>query len=216
MQIKVLIASPDTAVSETLLSWFNSPACADFTCDVAQPWSLLRKLVTLQPDVLLLEHSGPPEDAPVRSLRRHATATRILVMCEANTEQMTINFIQQGASGCLLKSSAASLWAKAVRNVHSGETWFGRTALLEALRSQITIAPAAEQAIEEGVLTRREGEILHLLGAALTNKEIARRLAISDKTVKTHLHHIYVKLNRSGRYKALLAQPSGLPGPAPQ
>lgn len=59
----------------------------------------------------------------------------------------------------------------------------------------------------EHKLTQREEEVLRLIGTGLTNKEMARRLAISDKTVKTHLHHIYVKLHRSGRYKAFLSQP---------
>ena len=48
--------------------------------------------------------------------------------------------------------------------------------------------------------------MLDLIGSGLSNKEIARQLDISDKTVKTHLHRVYVKLNQSGRYKALLAQ----------
>jgi Response regulator containing a CheY-like receiver domain and an HTH DNA-binding domain len=63
-------------------------------------------------------------------------------------------------------------------------------------------------------LTAREREILDLVGAALSNKEIARKLAISDKTVKTHLHHIYVKLQRSGRYKAFLSDAISPPRPA--
>jgi DNA-binding NarL/FixJ family response regulator len=93
-----------------------------------------------------------------------------------------------------------------VRSVHEGDTWFGRSALLQALRSLIGPTPAL-RAIEEGRLTHREEEIFNLVGRALTNKEIARQLEISDHTVKTHLHRIYVKLRQSGRYKALLLQP---------
>jgi DNA-binding NarL/FixJ family response regulator len=65
----------------------------------------------------------------------------------------------------------------------------------------------ARRSAGEHKLTQREEEILRLIGTGLTNKEIARRLAISDKTVKTHLHHVYVKLHRSGRYKAFLSRP---------
>jgi DNA-binding CsgD family transcriptional regulator len=77
--------------------------------------------------------------------------------------------------------------------------------LLHALGAQ-PVAHTPAPPAEEGTLTRREHEIMLLIGTGLTNKEIARRLAISDHTVKTHLHRVYVKLHRSGRYKALLAQ----------
>ena len=62
---------------------------------------------------------------------------------------------------------------------------------------------------KDSKLTRREDEILRLIGTGLTNKEIGRRLKISDNTVKTHLHRVYTKLNQSGRFKAFLAQPKG-------
>jgi ATP/maltotriose-dependent transcriptional regulator MalT len=84
------------------------------------------------------------------------------------------------------------------------------TALLDAIRSQLVTQPIiTSEMLEHELLTAREREILGLIGNALSNKEIARRLQISDKTVKTHLHHIYVNLHQSGRYRALLSS-SGL------
>lgn len=91
--------------------------------------------------------------------------------------------------------------------MHGGDTWFGRSTLLQALHSLIGAAPVARTPVDEGRLTQREEEILHLTGRGLTNKEIARELDISDHTVKTHLHRVYVKLHQSGRYKVLLSQP---------
>jgi len=129
-----------------------------------------------------------------------------LILYDVYSQDLIVESIRQGASGCLLKSSDASLCAKAVRTVNRGETWYGRMALLEALKLQIGIKPTTAQP-DDGKLTPREEEILQLIGSGLTNKEIGRKLDISDKTVKTHLHHIYVKLNLSGRFKAFLAQP---------
>lgn len=119
----------------------------------------------------------------VAQLRRLSAKTRILLLCDDYSQRMLIGCIQRGVSGCLLASSDPSLCAKALVAVHQGEAWFARKELLQAL------------------LTVREREILDLVGGALSNKEIARKLKISDKTVKRHLHHIYVKLQRSGRYK---------------
>jgi ATP/maltotriose-dependent transcriptional regulator MalT len=67
---------------------------------------------------------------------------------------------------------------------------------------------------DQELLTTREREVLALIGTAMTNKEIARHLKISDHTVKTHLHHIYVKLDRSGRYKAFLSNTAAVPLPS--
>ena len=97
----------------------------------------------------------------------------------------------------------------APRIIRAGEIWFGRGALLQAFKSLIRVSPATHL-IDNGTLTARQGQILHLVGAGLSNKEVARRLMISDQTVKTHLHRIYRKLHQSGRYKAFLSQ---LPAP---
>ena len=82
---------------------------------------------------------------------------------------------------------------------------------MQALRSQVTLQ--AQKCTEARSLTHREEEILQLIGHGLSNKEIGRRLEISDQTVKTHLHRVYSKLHKSGRYKAYLAQPHSPPQP---
>jgi DNA-binding NarL/FixJ family response regulator len=108
----------------------------------------------------------------------------------------------------MLRATPPALFARAVRAVHEGQIWFGRADLMQALRRQIGAMPAGLQFEPEhdALLTVREREILELIGRAMSNKEIARQLKISAATVKTHLHHVYVKLQMSGRYKALLSE----------
>lgn len=95
---------------------------------------------------------------------------------------------------------------KAVGAVQRGEYWFGRAALLEALRSQLT-TERLPVPFGEGceALTPRERDIMALAATSMSNKEIALELSISDQTVETHLHRIYVKLHKSGRSKLFLA-----------
>jgi DNA-binding NarL/FixJ family response regulator len=116
-----------------------------------------------------------------------------------------IDAMRRGISGCVDGSADPALVAKAVRTVFAGGTWWSREALLDALRSLIGTGTPAP--IDTRTLTQREVEILRLIGQGLSNKEIGRRLDISDHTVKTHLHRVYAKLHQSGRYKAFLAQP---------
>ncbi|WP_158290056.1 response regulator transcription factor [Ramlibacter sp. WS9] len=177
---------------------------------IAQP-DLLAYVNACPPDVLLMEYDAARPESTWRMLStvgRMSPGTRILLLCEDCSTESLLDFIQHNASGCLLRSTPASLFARAVRVVHEGQIWFGRSDLIQALRWQLGAMPAGLQ-IEpehEALLTLREREILDLIGRAMSNKEIARQLKISAATVKTHLHHVYVKLQKSGRYKALLSE----------
>lgn len=165
-----------------------------------------------RPDVVLLEHVAGDEERSWRilqSLPLVNPASRILMLCDLCTDRLVTSFIANGACGSVATSSDPLLWAKAVLAVHRGESWFARSTVLEALRRQLAVHhhPLSASIQDERLLTTREREILSLIGGGMSNKEIGRFLSISDQTVKTHLHHIYVKLNRSGRYKAFAATP---------
>lgn len=165
-----------------------------------------------RPDVVLLEHVAAEEERLWSILHRIALvspASRILMLCELCTDRLVTSFIVNGACGSITTGSDAPVWVKAVLAVHRGESWFARSAVLQALRRQLAARQPHQPASphEERLLTAREREILSLIGGGMSNKEIGRLLSISDQTVKTHLHHIYVKLNRSGRYKAFVATP---------
>lgn len=190
-------------------------AIAARSTDIA---SVVHKAAQQQPDVVLLEHLSSEEDRIWTVLRRLtllSERSRPLILCDLCTERLVTSLIAKGASGCVPIAADRSLWVKAIVAVHNGESWFARTAMLQALRRQIASHPIVGGAPvddhdSQGLLTIREREILALIGDGMSNKEIARHLSISDQTVKTHLHHVYVKLNRSGRYKAFMATPGRL------
>jgi DNA-binding NarL/FixJ family response regulator len=211
MRIKLLIACENENLGLGLSNQLTQGPASDIAGATSDLAKLHATVASTRPDVLLLEHSpcGKQPDLILPPLLRLSPATRILLLCEGYTDDLMIAFIKLGASGCLLASDNPSLILKAVRAVHGGDTWFGRSTLLLALRNLIGEAPAPI-AFDDKRLTPREGEIFDLVGLGLTNKEVARKLDISDHTVKTHLHRIYVKLHQSGRYKALLSQPSRL------
>lgn len=208
MPIEVLLASANARhveqVAETLANAGGHPQL-DLT--VSNPLLLGRVVAVRNPDVLLAA-GDPTQGDTLELLNRmaHESRTRPLVLYEACTNNQVIEWVRHGAVGCLAYSAIPMLLAKAVRTVYLGGTWYGRSALLEALRSSVGAAVTPLPA-EDARLTHRESEILHLAGQGLSNKEIGRRLEISDQTVKTHLHRVYAKLHQSGRYKAFLAQP---------
>lgn len=225
MPIRLLLACRDKDVALALCANLVQAVSSRIAGEATDMKGVLPTAAATRPDVLLLEHALAEELNSwqmLARLRQVSGSTRFLLLCDTYTHLMIPGFVQRGVDGCLLKGSEPALLAKAVMAVHGGEAWFGRTALLEALRSRIATEPnVALTAEEHELLTQREREILGLIGDALSNKEIARRLKISDNTVKTHLHRIYVKLHQSGRYKAFLSKvalvsseyPAGYAGP---
>ncbi|MDP3760769.1 MAG: response regulator transcription factor [Ramlibacter sp.] len=212
MQIKLLIACEDenrALCLSTQLAGESANGMTLFTTDLA---TLHAAAASIRPDVLILEHSPVRHEVQqmLPPLWRVHPATRVLLLCESLSDDFMLAFVRLGACGCLLTSDPPLLVAKAVRAVHHGDTWFARSSLVLALRKLVGAAPAVRMRGNEGVLTVREGEIFDLIARGLSNKEVARQLDISDKTVKTHLHRIYVKLRQSGRYKALRSLPSRL------
>jgi DNA-binding NarL/FixJ family response regulator len=215
MQIRLLVAFHDTQAAHALCARIPPRGEVSILPEFADVAGVVRHSQSTRPDVLLLGHRSGDDKATwevLRQLKQLLPPPPVLLACDAYTGPMIASFIEHGASGCLLASSDPGFCAKAVEAVHRGEPWFGRVALLQALRSHLppVDGPADAAPAEQAPLTAREREVLKLIGNAMSNKEIARQLKISDKTVKTHLHHIYVKLNTSGRLRVFLS--SGTPG----
>jgi DNA-binding NarL/FixJ family response regulator len=209
MQIEVLMAWADVEAGAALARLLEREAASRIVCELTNLSHAACAAAAKKPQVLLVE--AEPWQQTMGLLAQLAEAnvqTRSLLAYDSCTHEQLVQAIRLGASGCVMKTVGPTLMAKAVRTLSEGGTWFCRGALLHALKAQTPAPAPGTAAAEEGKLTRREEEILGLIGQGLTNKEIGRRLDISDQTVKTHLHRVYAKLNRSGRYKAFLAQPA--------
>lgn len=207
MLTKLLIACKDESRGLCLSERIAQEAeigIAIFTTDLQK---FHAAAASVQPDVLLIEHSSLQHRAQemLPPLLRSQPAPKVLFLCGSCPRELMLALIKLGASGCVFDSDPPALVAKAVRSVHAGDTWFRRSSLMLAVRSVVGTAPLLTPRRDEERLTAREEEIFDLIGHGLSNKEIARQLDISEHTVKTHLHRVYVKLRQSGRYKALLS-----------
>lgn len=207
MHIKLLIGSGNESQREALASELKRQFGTYISFSTVPLPMVVARAALDHPDVLLLDNAPCREGVfeMLSQVRLASPDTRTLMLFHACTEDLVIESIRAGACGCLPMSNDVSRWGEAIRAVRDGHTWFGQSSLLQALKSLICVSPATHL-VNNGTLSPREGEVLDLIGSGLSNKEIARRLAISDSTVKTHLHHIYLKLHQSGRYKAFLSQ----------
>lgn len=214
MDIAVLIAYNDPArgreICRVLESIARSESFVCASCDLAR---LLDDASHLRPDIAIAEiPEGELVERTLRQLRRVSPGTRVLLAAEVATQDLVIGAIRGGAAGILEGLPDPDDVAQALAAVQADGAWYDHELLYRTLHQCLSTPHAAAPTATGGEnrLTAREEEILSLAGDGLSNKEIGRQLAISDTTVKTHLHRIYMKLNRSGRYKAFLSQPAPL------
>lgn len=163
----------------------------------------IRLAQELDPDLILLDLNMPGMDgiATLKRLREHDFAGRIVMFTVSNHEEDVVAALRAGADGYLLKDMDPDEMVRQLRQAALGRMAISDslTALLaEALRSQRS--QPSEPDIHS--LTQREREILGELSAGLSNKMIARKLDITEGTVKVHVKHLLRKLNLRSRIEA--------------
>jgi len=171
--------------------------------EAGEPEVGIRLAAELDPDMVLLDLNMPGLDGieTLRRLRDAGYAGRIVMFTVSDHEEDVVNALRSGADGYLLKDMDPDEMVRQLRQASLGRMVISEslTALLaEALRSQRN-QPAAPDIHS---LTQREREILRELAAGLSNKMIARKLEITEGTVKVHVKHLLKKLNLRSRVEA--------------
>jgi DNA-binding NarL/FixJ family response regulator len=167
------------------------------------------------PDVVLMDVRMPGTDgiAATRAIRAAASAPRVLILTTFDLDEYVYSGLRAGASGFLLKDALAAELVSAVRVVASGEAVVAPTVTRRLIERFISDAPdsARPPLAALDVLTPREREVLTLIARGLANAEIARRLFLSEGTVKTHVSRVLAKLGLRDRLQAvILAYETGL------
>jgi DNA-binding NarL/FixJ family response regulator len=152
------------------------------------------------PDVLLLDLKLPEIDGlgVLSELAAQQTSTRVLILTSAAGPATPGLALQAGAAGFLYKDVDPDALVRAIRSVHDGQTVLAP----EAVGLVTTRAAGGARGI--GALTGRERQVLDLLAAGHSNREIARTLHVSEKTVKTHVSAVLAKLGVADRTQAAL------------
>jgi DNA-binding NarL/FixJ family response regulator len=197
--IRLLIVDDHPVVRDGLRGMFAGDPGFEVIGEAESGEHALCLATTLRPDVILMDLRMPGLDgaSTIRELAGRGLPSRVLVLTTYDTDRDVVHSIEAGATGYLLKDSPREELFRAVRATHRRESVLAPS-VASRLVSQLR-APAQE------ALSERELEVLALIVQGLTNRAVAARLFISEATVKTHLLHLYAKLDVNDRASAVAA-----------
>ena len=208
--IRVLIADDHAIVREGQRALIETEPGMELIGEAADGVEAVHMARTLQPDVILLDLLMPRKGGveAIQEIKAQNAEARILVLTSFAEDEKVYAAIKAGALGYLLKDASPQEILAAIRDVHRGEPSMPPIIahkLMSELQRTSNLPPT------EDPLTERELEILKLVAQGLPNLEIAERLVISERTVRTHVSNILAKLHLANRTQvALYALREGL------
>ena len=211
MSIRLVLADDHPLILDALEGLFGLEEDIEVVARCSDGVQALEAVARLEPDVLILDLRMPVSDGleVMRTLHELGSRTRVVVLTGSVKDRELIECLRLGACGVVLKETAPRMLVQCVRKVFAGETWVENRSITRAVRLMLVREAGARDSAEH--LTPREIEVVQMVAAGHRNKEIARRLTLSEGTVKVHLHNIYSKLGVDGRLELLkYAQEHGL------
>jgi DNA-binding NarL/FixJ family response regulator len=199
--IRVMIVDDHPVVRNGLIGMFDGDDEFEVVGEAGDGAEAVRRAGALAPDVILMDLRMPNMDgvAAIAALTAAESPARVLVLTTYDTDSDVLSAIEAGATGYLLKDAPPAELFRAVRAAASGDAVLApavATRLVGQLRAPV--APPSPEPI-----SARELEVLELVARGASNREAAKRLFISEATVKTHLIHIYSKLGVNDRAAAV-------------
>jgi two-component system nitrate/nitrite response regulator NarL len=160
---------------------------------------------TLKPEILLMDISMPGGGLnAILPILEINSEQKIIMLTVSETSDDVMSALDKGAKAYVLKGVGSRALADIVRSVAAGETYVSPTLSARLLSDMSSAAAMAKQSNPINELTSREHEVLNLVAEGLSNKRIALRLGVHEKTIKQHMTHIFAKLGTSNRTEAAI------------
>ncbi|MEU8514901.1 response regulator transcription factor [Kitasatospora sp. NPDC048722] len=197
--IRLLLVDDHPVVRDGLRGMFTAAPGFEVVGEAGDGAEALPLIAALLPDVVLMDLRMPRMDGvtTIRTMAERGLTSRVLVLTTYDTDADVLPAVRAGATGYLLKDAAREELFHAVREAARGASVIAPTVAAKLLGQ-------VREPVREA-LSPREVEVLELVASGATNREAAARLFISEATVKTHLIHIYTKLDVKDRASAVAA-----------
>ncbi|MFF2964194.1 response regulator [Streptomyces sp. NPDC057963] len=220
MNARVVVADDQSVVREGIVMLLGLLPGIEVVGSAKDGEEAVALVAELAPDVVLMDLRMPRCDGAeaTRRIRKDYPGTQVVVLTTFADDDSLFPALQAGARGYLTKDAGGEEIVRAIQAVLSGEVGLSPSVqrrLLEHVTTQPPPGPAAEPQLPDS-LTPRELEVLVLIAEGLSNLEIARKLHISQATVKSHINNLFAKAGVRDRAQAVryayvrgLAQPPG-------
>jgi len=202
--IRVLIVDDQAIVRKGTMALLAQVAGITVIGDAADGQAAIDQAATLKPDVILMDLVMPKVDGitAIQQISADQPTIRILALTSFATDDKVFPAIKAGALGYLLKDAEPEELVAAIRQVYRGEPSLP-PAIARKLLRELRRSPAPHGATPDP-LTERELEVLSLVAKGLDNQAIAKRLTVTEVTIRTHISHILDKLHLANRVQATL------------
>lgn len=199
MAIRIVIADDHSVVRQGLRMFLGLDPDLEVIGEAENGAEALKIARELKPDVVLMDMLMPVMDgiAATSAIRSELPDTEVIALTSVLEDASVVGAVKAGAIGYLLKDTQADELCRAIKAAAAGQVQLSPQAAARLVRE--VRAPDSPQA-----LTEREIDVLRLLAAGKANKEIAMALTIGEKTVKTHVSNILMKLGVQSRTQAAL------------
>jgi len=211
-QCKVLIADDHVIVREGLIALLNMADDIKVVGEAADGREAIDMTKRLRPDVVLMDIRMAKLDGvqATREIRARFPDVRVIALTNYDDDEYVFDCLRYGASGYLMKDVSPEDLVKAIKSAVEDESSIDPSVLNKILTQFRQLTEGGSNHADDK-LSSREQEVLEALTAGLSNKEIAQKLYITEKTVKAHFSSIYRKMNVSTRSQAIIgAVKSGL------
>jgi DNA-binding NarL/FixJ family response regulator len=196
--IRLLIVDDHPIMRDGLRGVFGGDDDFEVVGEAGDGAEAIQKAQALHPDVILMDLRMPGVGGveAITRLRNQENPARILILTTYDTDRDVLPAIKAGATGYLLKDAPRDELIRAVRAAHQGQSVLAPTVAS-------TLVGLAGNRNPDSRLSPREVEVLKLVAEGATNQVAARKLLVSETTIKTHLLHIYTKLGVRDRASAV-------------
>ncbi len=208
MPIRVVLVDDHPIVLDGLESLFRLESDIRVVARCVNGEEALTAVSRHRPDVLLLDLRLPRKDglAVLRELHQKKLGVKVVLLAAVLEGEEVLEAFRLGVRGMVLKEQAPQMVVRCVRRVHAGDQWVEKQACTRALHALLD--REAGESAAASILTPREIQMVRMVAGGLRNKEMSEKLAISEGTVKIHLHHIYQKLKVENRVQLTLCAQS--------
>jgi two-component system response regulator NreC len=196
-KVRLLIADDHKIFRQGIIKLLEEEPDLQVVGEAADGREVVKKATELKPDVILMDIAMANLNGleATKQIKKVLPESKIIMLTMHKNEEYVLQSFQAGASGYILKEGAVEELVSAIRSIHADKSFLSPTVSKTLVDAYLRKMETGKTETPFDLLTDREREVLQLIAEGFTNREVAKQLYISVKTVEAHRAHIMQKLN---------------------